>query len=252
MKVIHDGDPGLGPARAASSSIGTFDGVHLGHQYVLRQLRTEAEARDVLSAVVTFDIHPALVLRPENAPKILMSLDQKIELLDANGVDVVYVVHFDHDRSLTTSDDFVRQVFADALHARAVVVGEDFHFGRNREGNIERLGRWAKSWASRSTGLELIRHEEAREPVEFDRHPPGAGGRRRGGGGRHARAALRGARRRGTGRRAWPHDWFPHRQHPRVQADGMARRRGVCRLVHAGQRHSVPVRHQHRTASDVL
>ena len=80
MKVIHDGDPGLDADDRSVVSIGTFDGVHLGHQHVLRHLRAEAEARDVLSAVVTFDIHPALVLRPENAPKILMSLDQKIEL----------------------------------------------------------------------------------------------------------------------------------------------------------------------------
>ena len=89
MKVIHDGDPGLAAHENSVVSIGTFDGVHLGHQHVLRHLRSEAELRDVLSAVVTFDVHPALVLRPENAPKILMSLDQKLELLDTNGVDVV-------------------------------------------------------------------------------------------------------------------------------------------------------------------
>jgi riboflavin kinase/FMN adenylyltransferase len=166
MKVIHDGDAGLAASESSVVSIGTFDGVHLGHQHVLRHLRTEAEARDVLSAVVTFDIHPALVLRPENAPKILMSLDQKLELLDVNGVDVVYVVHFDHDRSLTTSDDFVREVFADALHARAVVVGEDFHFGRNREGNIERLRAMGEHLGFEVDGLELIRHDTtAREPV---------------------------------------------------------------------------------------
>ena len=157
MKVIHDGDPGLDGDERSVVSIGTFDGVHLGHQYVLRHLRDEAEAREVLSAVVTFDIHPALVLRPENAPKILMSLDQKLELLDANGVDVVYVVHFDHERSLTSSDDFVRQVFADALHARAVVVGEDFHFGRNREGNINRLKFIKRSMYGRAN-FDLLRH----------------------------------------------------------------------------------------------
>ena len=166
MKVIHDGDPGLAAHENSVVSIGTFDGVHLGHQHVLRHLRSEAEAREVLSAVVTFDVHPALVLRPENAPKILMSLDQKLELLQTNGVDVVYVVHFDHDRSLTSSDEFVRQVFADALHARAVVVGEDFHFGRNREGNIDRLRAMGESLGFEVDGLELIRHDtNAREPV---------------------------------------------------------------------------------------
>jgi riboflavin kinase/FMN adenylyltransferase len=166
MKVIHDGDPGLGPDESTVVSIGTFDGVHLGHQHVLRHLRREAAALDVQSAVVTFDIHPALVLRPENAPKLLMSLEQKLELLDDNGVEVVYVVHFDHERSLTSSSDFVRQVFADALHAKAVVVGEDFHFGRNREGNIDRLRAMGETLGFEVDGLELIRHDvNAREPV---------------------------------------------------------------------------------------
>src|SRR2546423_14886518 len=115
MKVIRDGDPGLDGDERSVVSIGSYDGVHLGHQYVLRHLRDEAEAREVLSAVVTFDIHPALVLRPENAPKILMSLDQKLELVDANGGDVVYVVHFGHDRSLTLYVEFVLLDFVGCL-----------------------------------------------------------------------------------------------------------------------------------------
>jgi riboflavin kinase / FMN adenylyltransferase len=166
MKVIHDGDPGLGSTEHCVVSIGTFDGVHLGHQFVLKELRRLCDERSELSAVVTFDVHPALVLRPENAPKLLTTLDQKLELLDANGVDVVYVVHFDQNRALTPPDDFVREVFAEALHAKAVVVGEDFHFGRNREGNIDRLRSMGEVLGFDVDGVELIRHDhEAREPV---------------------------------------------------------------------------------------
>jgi riboflavin kinase/FMN adenylyltransferase len=116
--------------------------------------------------VVTFDIHPALVLRPENAPKLLTTLDQKLELLEANGVDIVYVVHFDEHRARTEPDDFVRQVFVDALHARAVVVGEDFHFGRGRAGNVARLRELGEIHGFDVRGLGLIRHEDdAPEPV---------------------------------------------------------------------------------------
>ena len=166
MRILHDGEAPLPPRQGSVVTIGTFDGVHLGHQFVLRQLRREAEMRDVYTAVVTFDVHPALVLRPENAPKLLMTLDQKLELLEANGVDVVYVVHFDQERALTPSEVFVRQVFADALHAQAVVVGEDFHFGRNREGNIERLRAMGEELGFEVQGLELIRHtNDAREHV---------------------------------------------------------------------------------------
>ena len=137
MKVIHDGDPGLAASESSVVSIGTFDGVHLGHQHVLRHLRAEAEARDVLSAVVTFDIHPALVLRPENAPKILMSLDRSSTCSRSTGrrglvscTSTTTVAH--HFRRLRA------QVFADALHARAVVVGEDFHFGAQPRGKHRR------------------------------------------------------------------------------------------------------------------
>jgi riboflavin kinase/FMN adenylyltransferase len=79
---------------------------------------------------------------------------------------VVYVVHFDQQRALTPPDDFVRQVFAEALHATAVVVGEDFHFGRNREGNIDRLRSMGEELGFEVDGVELIRHsDEAKEPV---------------------------------------------------------------------------------------
>src|SRR5690606_20556479 len=101
-------------------TIGVFDGVHLGHQHVLSELRRESQARGVASAVATFDTHPALVLRPENAPKLLTTLDQKLELLEANGVDIVYLVRFDTERARTEPDDFVEQVFVDALHAKVV------------------------------------------------------------------------------------------------------------------------------------
>ena len=166
MQVLRDRVDRLPPGSATAISIGVFDGVHLGHQHVLRQLRVEADRLGVSTAVVTFDTHPALVLRPESAPRLLTTLPQKLELLAANGVDVAYVVHFDLDRATTTAEEFVREVFVDALRARAIVVGEDFHFGKDRGGNVERLRALGEAAGFVVRGLELIRHAPgAPEPV---------------------------------------------------------------------------------------
>lgn len=166
MQILRDLVDRLHPNTLTAVTIGVFDGVHLGHQHVLAELRREADARGLASAVATFDTHPALVLRPENAPKQLTTLEQKLELLDANGVDVVYLVHFTAERSRTPPEEFVKQVFVEALHARALVVGEDFHFGHERQGNVDRLRELGGTFGFDVRGLELIQHHPgAPEPV---------------------------------------------------------------------------------------
>jgi riboflavin kinase / FMN adenylyltransferase len=120
-------------------TIGAYDGVHLGHQAVIAEVRRLAHDRGLRSAVVTFDRHPASVVRPESAPKLLTTLDQKIELLEATGVDVVVVVPFDSDRATESAEDFVHEVIVGCLQAKAVVVGSDFHFGKARRGNVALL-----------------------------------------------------------------------------------------------------------------
>ncbi|HEX7095799.1 MAG TPA: bifunctional riboflavin kinase/FAD synthetase [Acidimicrobiales bacterium] len=166
MQVLRDFVDRLDPDVTTAVTIGVFDGVHLGHQHVLSELRREADERGVAAAVATFDTHPALVLRPENAPKLLTTLEQKLELLEANGVDIVYLIHFDQARARTEADLFAEQVFVDALHARVVVVGEDFHFGRGRTGNVDRLREIGERFGFDVRGLELIQHDpHAPEPV---------------------------------------------------------------------------------------
>jgi riboflavin kinase / FMN adenylyltransferase len=130
-------------AEGCVATIGAFDGVHLGHRHVIAQVRELAAARGVPSAVVTFDRHPASVVRPESAPGLLTDLDQKLELLAETGVDVVVVVQFDQERSHESAEDFVATVLVDLLRVRAVIVGADFHFGYQRAGNVallEKLG----------------------------------------------------------------------------------------------------------------
>lgn len=125
------------------ATIGAFDGVHLGHRRVIAQTRRLAAERGVPSAVVTFDRHPASVVRPESAPRLLTGLEQKLDLLASTGVDHAVVVTFDEARSRESAEDFVADVLVRLLRVRAVIVGADFHFGYKRAGNVallEKLG----------------------------------------------------------------------------------------------------------------
>ncbi len=120
-------------------TIGAYDGVHLGHQAVIREVNELAAACGCKSVVVTFDQHPAVVVRPESAPMLLTDTALKLELLATTGIDGTYVVHFDEKQAAEEPADFVRRVLVDALGVRTVVVGEDFHFGRHRSGNVALL-----------------------------------------------------------------------------------------------------------------
>jgi riboflavin kinase/FMN adenylyltransferase len=128
----------LGDVRTVVT-IGAYDGVHLGHRAVIGQVCENARALGVRSVVVTFDRHPASVVRPESAPKLLTEPDQKLELLASTGVDATLVVPFDVQQSAELPADFVRRVLVDALCVRGVIVGEDFHFGHKRGGNVAML-----------------------------------------------------------------------------------------------------------------
>jgi riboflavin kinase/FMN adenylyltransferase len=138
-------------------TIGAFDGVHLGHQALLRLVRQKAVERGLPTALVTFDRHPAQVVRPESAPKLLTNLDQKLELLEATGlVDQAVVLTFDDARRQESAEDFVTEVLGGCLQARLVVVGADFHFGNARRGNVALLERMGRDLGFDVVGLELV------------------------------------------------------------------------------------------------
>ncbi|HEY3143437.1 MAG TPA: bifunctional riboflavin kinase/FAD synthetase [Acidimicrobiales bacterium] len=156
MKVLRDQSSCPRPPEGSAVTIGAYDGVHLGHQAVIAEVRRRAEARGLRSAVVTFDRHPASVVRPDSAPKLLTDLDQKLELLGATGIDYGLVVTFDAARSRESADDFVRDVLVGCLNAKVVVVGEDFHFGYNRTGNVRRLTELGATLGFDVEGIELV------------------------------------------------------------------------------------------------
>jgi len=120
-------------------TVGAYDGVHLGHRAVIAQLRERASGKGLETVVVTFDRHPASVVRPESAPTTLTDLEQKLELLANCGVDRTLVIPFDQARSDETAEDFVETVLVGGLGTRLVVVGSNFHFGHDRKGDVALL-----------------------------------------------------------------------------------------------------------------
>ncbi len=155
MEVLRDIDA-CRPGAGSVVTIGAYDGVHLGHRAVIAEVRRRAEAAGVASAVVTFDRHPAAVVRPESAPRLLTDLEQKLELLDATGVDRCLVIAFDEARSKEPAEEFVREVLVGCLGAKVVIVGEDFHFGHQRKGNVALLTEMGEDLGFAVAGLPLV------------------------------------------------------------------------------------------------
>ncbi|MFM8267843.1 MAG: bifunctional riboflavin kinase/FAD synthetase [Ilumatobacteraceae bacterium] len=139
MLLVTDTSVAAWPGERCVLTIGAYDGVHRGHQVVIAEVRRRAALLGARSAVVTFDRHPASVVRPESAPLLLTDPQQKLEFLAATGVDAAVVVPFDAERALESATEFAERVLVGCLAAAAIVVGDDFHFGRGREGNLETL-----------------------------------------------------------------------------------------------------------------
>ena len=139
MQIVTDPTASVPPAGGSAVTIGAYDGVHIGHQALLADLRARAERRGLATVVVTFDRHPATVVRPDSAPLLLCDLAQKLELLAAAGVDRTVVVPFDEERANESAEDFVTEILIGAVASKLVVVGEDFHFGHGRKGNVALL-----------------------------------------------------------------------------------------------------------------
>jgi riboflavin kinase/FMN adenylyltransferase len=142
---VHSADEMRSTQRGSVVAIGVFDGVHRGHQAVLRHVVKLAHERDLDAIVVTFDPTPAEVLAPERAPKMLATVDDRIREFEALGIDEVRIVHFSEEASREEAEAFVDRVVVAGCDGRIVVVGEDFHFGQNRKGNVERLRGWGEA-----------------------------------------------------------------------------------------------------------
>lgn len=121
-------------------TVGSFDGVHRGHQAIFENLIAAASKKNLQSVIVTFDPHPRKVLSPDSQNlRLLTSLDEKIEIFQRVGVDTVLVIHFSREFSKLSYVEFVEDILVNKLKVREMVIGHDHHFGRNREGGLRNL-----------------------------------------------------------------------------------------------------------------
>jgi riboflavin kinase / FMN adenylyltransferase len=138
MRLFH-GTGNAEIARPTVLTLGVFDGLHLGHQLIMKTVVDRARAIDAVPTVITFEPHPRAVLHPESAPPLLQTFDQKIEALSVLGIEQTIIIHFDKAFSQIGAKDFLRDTVVNRLHAKEVYLGRGFFFGHNREGNIELL-----------------------------------------------------------------------------------------------------------------
>ena len=138
-------------------TVGEYDGVHRGHRTVVAEMHRMAAERGCATAVVTFDRHPATIVRPESAPLLLCDLEHKLELLAETGVDYTLVVEFTEEQAQVKAETFAQQILVDCLQARAVIVGADFHFGKGRRGNVETLKVVGAECGYEVVGLPLVK-----------------------------------------------------------------------------------------------
>jgi riboflavin kinase/FMN adenylyltransferase len=135
MRLFH-GYENAEIARPTVVTLGVFDGLHLGHQLVMRTVVERAHALGAVPTVITFDPHPRAVLHPESAPPLLQTFDQKIEAFGVLGIEQTIVVRFTRRFAEVRAPEFLRDVLQERLHAREVYLGRGFAFGHKREGNI--------------------------------------------------------------------------------------------------------------------
>jgi riboflavin kinase/FMN adenylyltransferase len=138
MKVFH-GTDNAGIVRGTVLTLGVFDGLHLGHQAIMKTVVERAKATDSVPTVITFDPHPRAVLYPENAPPLLQTLDQRLANFEVLGIEQSIVIRFDQEFADRNAEEFLRDIVHERLQAREVYLGKGFAFGKNRGGNIELL-----------------------------------------------------------------------------------------------------------------
>ena len=119
-------------------TIGNYDGIHLGHQAILKKLIIESKSNNILSSVMTFEPHPREFFSPKLAPKRIISLREKLEYFDELKIDQVFIVNFNDEFSRKSYLDFI-EILKKNIQAKKIIIGNDFRFGKQREGNIDKL-----------------------------------------------------------------------------------------------------------------
>lgn len=141
MQLIHSAAELDTGTRKVCLAIGFFDGVHLGHQQIIRQTITDARQHRALALVITFDQHPNVVVAPNRVPPLIYSLEQKLRAIESLGPDALLLIHFDKAFSLKTGEEFIRELARAWNGLQSICVGANFLFGHKRGGNVELLAK---------------------------------------------------------------------------------------------------------------
>ena len=139
MKLVHFAKDISAGLRKVCVAIGVFDGVHLGHQQIIRQTINDARQHEGLSLIVTFDKHPNTIVAPDRVPPLLYSQPQKFRAIESLGADVLLEIHFDKEFSQQSGEHFIRGLARDLETVKSICVGADFVFGHKRSGNVALL-----------------------------------------------------------------------------------------------------------------
>jgi riboflavin kinase / FMN adenylyltransferase len=155
------------PESGSSVTIGTFDGLHVGHRTLIAKTLADAHERNTASTVVTWDRHPAETLRPDKAPKLLTTPERKVELIEETGIDQLIVLPFTKELSLWPPERFVEEILAQGLGTRAIFVGHDWRFGHQQSGDVDLISTLGTRLGFETEGVEL--EEVAGGPVSSSR-----------------------------------------------------------------------------------
>ncbi|WP_341216277.1 bifunctional riboflavin kinase/FAD synthetase [uncultured Wocania sp.] len=127
-------------------TIGTFDGVHIGHQKIVKRLINAGKLEGLKSVILTFFPHPRMILQKDSSIKLINTIDERHTILEALGLDYLLIKKFTKEFSRLSAEDFVKQILVDKLHVKKVIIGYDHRFGRNRNANIEDLKRFGNTY----------------------------------------------------------------------------------------------------------
>lgn len=156
MKTVSTATALVTTGRKVCAAIGVFDGVHLGHQQVIRQTLADAAQHEALGVVITFDRHPNSIVAPLRVPPLIYSLPQKLRAIASLGVDATLLIPFDEPFSRQTGETFIRGLACDFGHLASVCVGREFAFGHKRSGNVELLQRLGRELNFAVHGLAAV------------------------------------------------------------------------------------------------
>jgi len=160
MAIITDLSQLEGPLERPVLTIGNFDGVHLGHLALFDKVKERARTLDGLSAVMTFDPHPAKVMKPDKTPLLITSTLQKVDLIQRAGIDVVFCLPFDRDFALVSAEDFVEKILVKQIGVAELVVGHDYNFGYQRKGDTQLLKEFGERLGFRVWVLDPVRTDD--------------------------------------------------------------------------------------------